>query len=451
MKHTGKFEWTPEADKAFVELKRYLTSPPIMVAPTFREPLLLYIAVTPRTASAILVVERDAKVIAKEGIDPPCPGAPPEEEAAASPVPQEGLLAATSPTEPLSQSDAPEPHEEKTPEGTTKVQKPVYFVSTVLRDARERYTMQQKLLYTLLVASRKLRHYFQGHPIKVVTDRPLETILHNPNVTGRVAEWAVELQPFEISFETTKVIKSKALAEFTAEWTDPFADEPPEEESVLPGEEAPGLWVMHFDGAFNLPGAGAGAVLTSPSGDKLFYTIQLCFKPEHKVSNNITEYEGLLAGLRAAHGLGIKRLIVKGGSQLVVNFSNKSYTPKDEHMAAYLEELRKMEKRFQGLELKHIPRGENVEADEIAKCASHRLAQPTGVFEERLFKPSSSPTSVRSDPPPALPPPPEQGAPDCGPPSGDRALLALARQEGVDWILELKAFLVSSRLPKDES
>jgi hypothetical protein len=134
MKCTGKFEWTLEADKAFVELKRYLTSRPIMVAPTFREPLLLYIAATPRMASAVLVMEWDAKVIAKEGIDPPCSGAPPEEEAAASPVPQEGLLAATSPTEPLPQSDAPEPHEEKTPEGTAKVQKPVYFISTVLCD-----------------------------------------------------------------------------------------------------------------------------------------------------------------------------------------------------------------------------------------------------------------------------------------------------------------------------
>jgi ribonuclease HI len=149
---------------------------------------------------------------------------------------------------------------------------------------------------------------------------------------------------------------------------------------------------MHFDGAFNLPNAGAGVVLTSPSGDKLFDAVQLCFKPEHKVSNNIAEYEGLLAGLRAAHALGIKRLIVKGDSQLVVNFLNKSYTPKDEHIVAYLEELQKMEKRFQGLELKHIPRGENVEVDEIAKCASHRLAQPAGVFEERLFKPSASPT-----------------------------------------------------------
>jgi hypothetical protein len=71
MKRTGKFEWTPEADNAFAELKRYLTSPPIMVAPMTRKPLLLYIAATPRTASAILFVERDAKVIAKEKVNPP--------------------------------------------------------------------------------------------------------------------------------------------------------------------------------------------------------------------------------------------------------------------------------------------------------------------------------------------------------------------------------------------
>jgi ribonuclease HI len=96
---------------------------------------------------------------------------------------------------------------------------------------------------------------------------------------------------------------------------------------------------------------GDGVVLTSPSGDKLCYAIQLCFKLEHKVSNNIAEYKGLLVGLRAASTLGIKHLIVKGDSQLVMNFSNKSYTPKDEHIAAYLEEHRKMEKCFQGLEL----------------------------------------------------------------------------------------------------
>jgi hypothetical protein len=151
MKRTGKFEWTSEANKAFIELKRYLTRPLIMVAPTFCESLLLYIAATPRTASAVLVVERDAKVIAKEGIDPPCLGAPHEVEAAIPSIPHEEPPAATSSTEPLSQRNAPELQEEKTPEDTAKVQKPMYFVSTVLRDARECYTMQQKLLYTLLI------------------------------------------------------------------------------------------------------------------------------------------------------------------------------------------------------------------------------------------------------------------------------------------------------------
>jgi hypothetical protein len=47
---------------------------------------------------------------------------------------------------------------------------------------------------------------------------------------------------------------------------------------------------MHFDGAFNLPGAGAGAILTSPSGDKLFYVVQLYFKLEYKVSNPSTSW-----------------------------------------------------------------------------------------------------------------------------------------------------------------
>jgi hypothetical protein len=92
-----------------------------------------------------------------------------------------------------------------------------------------------------------------------------------------------------------------------------------------------------------------------------------------------------------------------------------------------------------------------VEADEIAKCASHRLAQAARVFGEHLFKPSASPPSIGPEHPLVLLPPPEQGDPDYGPPLGDRIFLALARQEGVDWILKLKAFLVSGKLPEEES
>jgi hypothetical protein len=92
MKHTDKFEWTPEADKAFVKLKRYLTSPPIMVAPLSHEPLLLYIAATPRTTSIVIIVKREAQVIAKQKVDAPCLGAPPKERSSPPTSPCEEYL-----------------------------------------------------------------------------------------------------------------------------------------------------------------------------------------------------------------------------------------------------------------------------------------------------------------------------------------------------------------------
>ena len=59
---------------------------------------------------------------------------------------------------------------------------------------------------------------------------------------------------------------------------------------------------------------GTGAVLISPTQDKLYYTMQLCFQQGEKVSNNIAEYEGLIAGLKAAAALGVKHLTIKGDS-----------------------------------------------------------------------------------------------------------------------------------------
>ena len=76
-------------------------------------------------------------------------------------------------------------------DGLSLVDHPVYYVSIVLWDAHSHYPMQQKLLLALLVASRKLRHYFQCHPIKVVSAYPLEKVLRKPNAVGRVAEWNI--------------------------------------------------------------------------------------------------------------------------------------------------------------------------------------------------------------------------------------------------------------------
>jgi hypothetical protein len=95
----------------------------------------------------------------------------------------------------------------------------VYYISEVLCDAKTRYLEVHKLLYAVLIASRKLRHYFYAHKISVVT--PLSVMLHNPNVTGNIAKWAAELAEFELDFVARHAIKSQVLADFVADWRPP--------------------------------------------------------------------------------------------------------------------------------------------------------------------------------------------------------------------------------------
>jgi hypothetical protein len=94
------------------------------------------------------------------------------------------------------------------------VQRPVYFISEVLHEAKTRYLEVHKLLYAVLIASRKLRHYFQSHRISVVTSYPLRVILHNPNTTGNIAKWVAELAEFELDFVPRHAVKSQVLADF---------------------------------------------------------------------------------------------------------------------------------------------------------------------------------------------------------------------------------------------
>jgi hypothetical protein len=76
----------------------------------------------------------------------------------------------------------------------------------------------QKLLYVVLITSRKLRHYFQEYSITIVTDYPLGDILRNQDAIGRISKWVVELGALTIDFKPRTTIKSQALVDFMAEW-----------------------------------------------------------------------------------------------------------------------------------------------------------------------------------------------------------------------------------------
>jgi dsDNA-binding SOS-regulon protein len=130
MKKSDEFVWTDEADTALKDLKRVLSTAPVLAAPEDQEPMLLYMAATNRVVSIVIVVEQ-------------------KEEA------QE-----------------------------YGVQRPVYYVSEVLTESNQRYPHYQKLAYGVFLASRKLRHSIYDHKITVVSKAPLKDIINNSDATG---------------------------------------------------------------------------------------------------------------------------------------------------------------------------------------------------------------------------------------------------------------------------
>jgi ribonuclease HI len=381
LRKAERFTWTPEAEEALGNLKALLTNAPILVPPVAGEALLIYIAATTQVVSTAIVVERR-----EEG---------------------HALL----------------------------VQRPVYFISEVLSEIKARYPQIQKLLYAVILTRRKLRHYFESHPVTVVSSFPMGEIIQCREASGRVAKWAVELMGETISFAPWKAIKSQVLADFVAEWVDTQLPTAPIQ---------PELWTMYFDGSLMKTGAGAGLLFISPLGKHLRYVLRLRFP----ASNNVAEYEALVNGLHVAIELGVRRLDARGDSQLVIGQVMKNSHYRDRNLEAYCDEVRRLEDKFYGLELNHIARRYNETADELAKIALGRTTVPPDVFARDIHQPS-----IKID---DTPEPEEASAqPEVSSAAEGEALRIEGERNGVapnrNWQTPYLEYLLRGELPLDKA
>uniref|UniRef100_A0A2N9EHN4 Uncharacterized protein n=1 Tax=Fagus sylvatica TaxID=28930 RepID=A0A2N9EHN4_FAGSY len=260
------FQWTEECQRAFEELKVYLSSPPLLSPSKTGEELYLYLAVSSSAVSSALIREEE------------------------------------------------------------RVQKPVYYTSRALKGAEERYSNMEKLAFALLIASRKLRPYFQAHSIVVLTDYPLRKAMNKPDAAGRLIQWSIEMSEFDIDYRPRTAIKAQALADFIAEFTHPWEEEGEPEQLEI--------WTVNIDGSSTKEMGGAGIILVSPEKDKFEYAIQLRFR----ATNNEAEYEALLAGLKLSKKMGVKNLTVKSDSQLVIGQIKGEYEAREDRMKKILED-----------------------------------------------------------------------------------------------------------------
>ena len=131
----------------------------------------------------------------------------------------------------------------------------------------------KKLALALVISARKLRPYFQGHPVRVPISYPLRQVLQNPELSGRIAKWAIELGEFDIEYIPHTAVKAQALANFVAEFTGAPESTPESSEKAVdaPVEDGPAAcdpssqrWKLFVDGSSNSGGSGAGLVLVLP-------------------------------------------------------------------------------------------------------------------------------------------------------------------------------------------
>ncbi|RVW81181.1 hypothetical protein CK203_041096 [Vitis vinifera] len=125
-------------------------------------------------------------------------------------------------------------------------------------------------------AAQKLRPYFQAHPVIVLTDQPLRNILHKPDLTGRMLQWAIELSEFGIEFQPRLSMKGQVMADFVLEYS-----RRPSQHHESSKQE---WWTLRVDGASRSSGSGVGLLLQSPTGEHLEQAIRLGFSDKMRPS-----------------------------------------------------------------------------------------------------------------------------------------------------------------------
>lgn len=234
----------------------------------------------------------------------------------------------------------------------------------MLLDAKTRYSAMERMVLALVTAKKKLRYYFESHTIVVMTDCPIGQILSNPDLSGRLTKWAIELGVYDIKYVSRSARKGQVLADFLVEIQ---SFDPLEKKTMeLPEEKV--RWILNTDGASNKNGVGIGIILENSSG----VIIEESLKVEEKMTNNEAEYEALLYGMELALRLGARYIQINLDSELVVGQLTGTFEAKDLRMKVCRDTAMSILKEFKSTKIRAVKRELNSHADTLAKATVNK-------------------------------------------------------------------------------
>ncbi|XP_071699120.1 uncharacterized protein [Rutidosis leptorrhynchoides] len=245
---------------------------------------------------------------------------------------------------------------------------------------------------------------------------PIKQVLTKPEISGRLALWAVELGTYEISYLPRNAIKGQVLTDYLAEISGEL--EIINERTELKPVQGD-TWDLFIDGASCAEGAGAGILLASPSGEEHTYALRFNFG----VTNNEVEYEALLAGLNIAHKMNVTKLHAFTDSQLVVNKFSGSFDAHELSMQKYLKLLQESAMRFEHFELAQVPRSQNKKADALSKLAALTFSH----FQKQVWVEELPSKSINND-----------------------LMVASVEEEQPNWMEPIMQYIRNNVLPNDK-
>lgn len=263
----------------------------------------------------------------------------------------------------------------------------IYYLSKKMLDYELKYTAIEKTCLALVWVIEKLKHYVSIYSVWLISCMdPIKYLFEKPALVGKMPRWSFLIAPYDIKFVVQKSVKGQIIADHLSAHRildkQVVVDEFPNEDIVMV-EEGSLTWKMYFDGTSNSLGHGIGTLLISSDGDVIPRAIRLVFRNNWPVTNNVSEYEACIMGLETAIELGIKRLVVFGDSNLVLQQIQGKWKTRDPKLRPYHAYLELLVGKFENITYCHLPRDENHLVDSLASLAS-MLHIPEGAVI-RLF------------------------------------------------------------------